>query len=154
LPEVSELNKIADWFEDRGLLLVFTARGIGIGESVSSWTHSANLIDPAADKLVLRIEAPTRLEAVRNAKAKWIADHAEVAVRSQATKSLTPEVAERVEQLREHHIHLVVSRASEAEDAAWMAEAYDQDANLVAMAVQPTLDDLWLTIAEDVLPSD
>jgi hypothetical protein len=35
-----------------------------------------------------------------------------------------------------------------------MGLAYDHDDRFVAVAVQPTLEDLWLTLAEDVLPPE
>lgn len=72
-PEVAELAEIAAWFQERGIVLVWTGRGVGVSpETAKITTHSANLIDQEADKLVARFEAPWRVDAVREAQRWWI----------------------------------------------------------------------------------
>jgi hypothetical protein len=131
------------------MVLFFTARGGGTGSSVSSWKHTANIFDPSTGKLVLRVVASSALEAAREAKAKWETEHTD-----EPPPRKTEATAEPENRLRQFGINTVISRTSEDPDAFWMGLAYDHDDRFVAVAVQPTLEDLWLTLAEDVLPPE
>ena len=68
-PAAVELAETAAWFQERGIVLVWTGRGVGRGPLTS---HSANLIDLEADDLVARFERPFRLDAVREAQRWWL----------------------------------------------------------------------------------
>jgi hypothetical protein len=70
-PEVRELIEIVDWFQERGIYLMFAARGGGTGPipAVPHYSvHTAHVIDAKADKLFGSFEGPTRLEAGRTAR--------------------------------------------------------------------------------------
>jgi hypothetical protein len=71
-PEVAELAEIATWFQERGIVLLWTGHGTGTSpETTRITSHSANLMDPEADELLARFVAPFRVEAVRAAQAWW-----------------------------------------------------------------------------------
>lgn len=151
--EVRELNEVIEWFDDRGLVLMFTARGTGTGPNptIHYDTHSANVLDLEDDKLVLRVESHTKLEAARGAKAQWLELHPDLPP-PEPPKSPVATTEQPRERLREFGVHLSISETSEGEDTCYVAMAYDDDGHWLGIAVAPTLDDVWLTIADDVLP--
>jgi hypothetical protein len=74
-PEVRELAEIADWFEERGIVILFAGHGPTFTGPIrevpppSIW--NANLLDLEKDELVNRFEARSRLEAARAARDWW-----------------------------------------------------------------------------------
>jgi hypothetical protein len=163
--EVRELNAITDWFDDQGLLVVFTAGGYGHSPSTINWKHNVSIFDGSASgRLLLRVEGkPSRFAALREAKVQWEARSGEhktlhlsddLTVTDEASTEVTPADAAK-KRLQELGVHLVFSRTSEADDAFWVGEVYDEDGiNLKAVQVAETLDDLWLVLADDVLPDE
>jgi hypothetical protein len=159
-PEVRELAEIIDWFEERGILLVFTARGAGVGEDVRLTIHSANLIDHEADQLVARFEARTRLISAREARDWWLASR-----ESKSTAAATSTATSGVEapaippdqrrRLKRRHVSLVIT-GPDADDpeSGWMIEAYSKEGKLLGIAVAATAQDAYLTIYDDLFPGD
>jgi hypothetical protein len=169
-PEVRELTEIVSWFEERGLLLLFTARGRGIprGE-VEYTTHSANVIDQEADELVARSEARTRLEAARDARAWWIEnreaaggsgvelDLQPVEGKSSATLDLqTPDISSEQREHFDRREVILVTTGPDTDDpeSGWMFEAYSKNGTLLGITVAATAQDAYLTLYDDLFPGD
>jgi hypothetical protein len=161
-PDLHELLEIADWFSERGIWLVFSGRSGGTGPGVSYASQTANLIDPEADALVERLEAPSRLEAARKARDWWIEKRgpgkpAEIELNpAQATSSATLEIhvpkisPEERGQLDRREIQLVVNGPDANDpDSGYVIEAYVKGV-LVGIAVGGTADEAWLTLFDDL----
>jgi hypothetical protein len=172
-PAVKEIGALAEWFDDRGILLVFTGRGTGVGPTpppISRWT--ANLIDPKADKLLARFEASSRVAAARDAQ-RWCREYKEPKTQTIEPPSIlsaeafgNPTVegeeveapklpAEQLERVKRYGFHLIYTAPAEGDpDSDWMIEAYDDGGELRGIAAQKTVDDALLTILEDLLPPE
>lgn len=148
----AEMAEIARWFQDRGIALVWTSRGIGLSRKKPE-KHSANLIDLEADKLVARFEAPWQLEAVRNAQEWWQnrGRGAEVIVEAQpatatASGSATVETTrphvppEDLEEVKRQHLALVWTEPDpEDVESRWQVTVYEEDGLIrgVALGFEP-----------------
>lgn len=174
-PEVAELAEIAAWFQERGIILVWTGRGAG----VSLETHSANLIDPEADELVARFEAPWRVQAVREAQRWWLDNqprqsaatdgnrkgrivegsaHLAGESRLEASGEVTrrPVPSEDLDALgRYGRVILFTKPDPDDPESRWMAEVRElETGTIIEVATGYTAEDAFITIRPSVLPPD
>lgn len=173
--DVAELAEIAAWFQERGIILVWTGRGVG----PSLETHSANLIDPEADELVARFEAPWRVQAVRDAQRWWLDNqlsqsaatddkrrgrivegsaHLVGESRLEASGEVTrPHVpSEDLDALGRYGRVILFTRPDPDDpESRWMAEVRELEAGtIVELATGYTADEAFVTIRPSVLPPD
>jgi hypothetical protein len=170
--EVLELAQITAWFDERGIALVFTGReGRSPTGVVNYGRWAANLIDPKADELVHRVEAPSRIEAAREAKRWWEqerparpADLGQLTASAQSDATLelstgpiehpklTPEQRQVVKQYR---VQLIYSLPDEGNpESGYVIEAYDDAGGLIDIGVAETVDDALLAIIESITPPE
>ena len=156
-PEVREITEIVDWFNERGMYLMFAARGTGTGPipAVPHYSvHTAHVIDPKADTLLGSFEAPSRLEAARKAR-DAMRDIAAPHATSQATApppTVNIDTAE-VERLTRSGKTLIWNYPSEGDPkSGWLLEAYDDENRLIDFAVADDPADALLTVIENLLP--
>jgi hypothetical protein len=75
-PEQREINEIVEWFDERGAIVMFTARRGGVGSVENAlWVkHSAHVLARDVDQHLYHAEGSSRLEAARHAKERWDAE--------------------------------------------------------------------------------
>ena len=170
-PESKEVGEIGNWFDERGITMMFTGRGVGVGPNpppIQTWT--ANLLDLDRDELLYRAETPSRLEAARKAKAWWQEHeerpHRTVAIGTAPETDIAlpitpiggtvpkPEISrEQAVRLRRHRLHLVWTGPDPDDpDSCWMIEVFNQDERLIGIAIQPEAQDALSTVLEDLVP--
>jgi hypothetical protein len=172
-PDVAEIIEITDWFDERGITLVFTGRGSGalgaaplggapLGALITS--HTANPIDLEADDLVERFEAESRLAAARDARQWWIENRGpgkpitiELAPAHETSSAATLEIsvpkisAEQQAELDRREIHLVLNGPSpDGPDSGYVFEAYDKDLKMIGLSVGEAADDAYLALFDDL----
>jgi hypothetical protein len=172
-PEARAIAEIVEWFEERGIVVLFAGHGYGTGPQpppITRW--AANLIDLERDELVDRFEARTRLEAAQAAQASWrehreatpqtieIGTLSETDVAQPITPhggagdqpSIGPDQADQIRKLQTRYTLLLTAPDPNDPDSGYMIEVFDKHGELVGIAVQPTLDEVLLTIIEDLIP--
>jgi hypothetical protein len=171
--EARAVAEIVDWFEQRGIVVLFAGHGYGTGPqrpSIQRW--AANLIDLEKDELLARFEGRTRLEAAQAAQASWrerreatpqtvksgtateidtalpITPHGGVGEQ----RTIGPDQAVQIRKLQTRYALIVTAPDPNDPDSGYMIEVFDKVGQLVGIAVQPTLEDALLTIIEDLIP--
>ncbi len=117
---------------------------------------TANLIDPAADKLLKRFERSSRLEAARDAKAWWEEDNAATIDLASATATFggSLELRAGIEELRTHGFELVWTEMGTKDAPLWMVDVLNEDGEIVASGLGNNRDDAVLEVAEALQPPD
>jgi hypothetical protein len=162
-PEVKELSEITEWFEARGIWLVFSGHAtLSPSGTVTYEVRTANLINREADEVVNRFESPfSRLEAARAAQ-QWWRDHREarpadlgdLSASGSSDASLILSAGQR-EVVKRHRLHLVYSSPAEGDpESGWMIEVYNDADELLGIAVGQTAEDALTTVLEDLLPPE
>jgi hypothetical protein len=165
------ITEIVDWFEERGIAVLFAGHGYGTGPTrppISRW--AANLIDLDKDELVGRGEGRTRLEAARSAQASWREQHE---AKSQTIElapaieidtalpitphggadeqlSIGPDQADQIRSLQKQYTLVVTEPDPNDPDSGYMIEVFAKDGHLVTIAVQPALEDALLVVIEEL----
>lgn len=161
-PEQREINEIIEWFDERGAIVVFAARGGGTGpiENVQWTKHSAHVMARDVDQYLFHAEGSSRLEAVRRAKERWeteghgvLLGKLETGGTSDAKLTLTID-REAVKALRSEGYRVVWTEPTDPDDPIWMGQAFDDDGVLLEMALGKDPQDVLLELAEALLPKD
>jgi hypothetical protein len=178
-PEVAELAEVAAWFQERGIVILWTGRGTGIApETARITTHSANLIDPEADELVARFEAPWRVQAVRDAQRWWVDNkesestegrvmdksggatatlqaggRVEVSGEPPAVPHVSPPELETL--VRHGRVLWFTEPDPEDPESRWLAEVRDAySGTIIDFATGYTAEEAYVTIRPSILPPD
>lgn len=159
-PEGRELIEILQWFEGRGMLVIFAARRqlSGDGVTVVGETHSAHVVARDEDKYFNHFEALSRLDAARKAKAHWeeVGEEAQVDAAPVSARAEAPvprvEKTERVEALREQGYRLVWIEPVDPDDPIWALQVFTDEGELLVIGLGDNVEDALLSVAEDLLP--
>ena len=159
-PDVRELTAIVEWFDERGIAVIFTGHGVGVGPNeeveITQWT--ANIYDLKTDKLIARFGGVSRLDAARTARRefeKGVEPPSASAEASAPAPTVVIRDEEQRDRLRQRHISVIENAPIEGDpDSAWVLEAYDKSGNIVGIAVQETQTDAWLNLVEEFLPEE
>lgn len=155
-PEQREINEIIEWFEIRDALLIFGARGGGVGrvENPQWIKHSAHIVRMDGRGHLLHAEGLSRLDAARAAKALW-ESKAEPAQPGETDSTPTIEIdQETARTLTSQGYRLVWTEPTDPNDPVWMVQAYDDDGGMLEMVLGEDPQDLLLEIAEAILPKE
>jgi hypothetical protein len=161
-PEGRELIEIEDWFEERGMLLIFAARGLGSadGTTIVSTTHSTHVVARDEDKYFNHFEGVTRLESARKAKAYWEGQQREIGQAVEEEEALpmkavlSVERSQKVQTLRDQGKHLAWTEPTDPNDPVWALRVYNDKGELLAIGLGDDVEDALLEVAEELLPED
>jgi hypothetical protein len=153
--EQREINEIADWFDERGAIMVFAGHGVG-----EITTHSAHILARDIDQHLYHSEGPSRVKAARRAKERWDAEGHGVLLgklesggTSDAKLTLTID-RETVKTLRSEGYRVVWTEPTDPSDPIWMGQAFNDDGDLLEMALGKNPEDVLLELAQTLLPGD
>jgi hypothetical protein len=158
--EQREVNEIIEWFDERGAMIVFAGRGIGASgiENIQITTHSAHIMARDVDQYLYHAEGPSRLEAARRAKERWEAEgrgvllgKLEAGGTSETKLTLTID-RETVKTLRSEGYRVVWTEPTDPNDPIWMGQAFNEDEELLEMALGKNPEDVLLELAQALLP--
>jgi hypothetical protein len=155
-PELREINEIVEWFDERGAILVFAARGGGSGpiESIHMSKHSAHVLARDEDKYLYHAEGLSRLEAARAAKERWAVEGIPPSEPESEPKLTATFDRATVKTLGMEGYRIVWTEPTEPDDPIWLGQVFDDDAKLLAMAIGKDPEDVLIELADVLLPKD
>jgi hypothetical protein len=158
--EQREINETIEWFYERGALLWFGGHGGGTGsiENVRITTHTAHVVARDVDSYLFSAKGPSRLEAARRAKEQWDAEgrgvllgKLEAGDTSNAELTLTIN-RETVKTLHSEGYRVVWTEPTNPADPIWLGQAFNDDGELLEMALGKDPEDVLLELAQALLP--
>jgi len=156
-PEQREINEIMEWFDERGAIVVFAARGFGMGPNSTPHItkHSAHIMARDVDRYLYPAEGPSRLEAARAAKDRWDAEghgiQQDVDLEEKPTLNIDRTA---VKTLRSEGYRIVWTEPTDPDDPIWMGQALGDDGELLEIALGQDPQDILLELAEALLPEN
>jgi hypothetical protein len=153
-PEQREVNEIIEWFDERGAFVIFGAHGVRLEK------HSAHVTARDVDQYLYHAEGSSRLEAIRRAKERWDAEgrgvllgELEAGGTSDAKLTLTID-REAVKTLRAEGYRIAWIEPTDPNDPIWMGQAFNDDEELLEVALGNNPEDVLLELAEALLPKN